>query len=49
MMSLLTKLVGRVGAIVVIVPMLLFAGGSCTDLSETPHDALTPENAFKSA
>jgi hypothetical protein len=27
--------------------MLLLIGGSCTDLLETPHDALTPENAFK--
>jgi len=26
--------------------MLLLIGGSCTDLTETPHDALTPENAF---
>jgi hypothetical protein len=26
---------------------LLLIGQSCTDLTETPHDALTPENAFK--
>jgi len=29
-----------------LVPLLL-VGQNCTDLSETPHDALTPETAFK--
>ena len=27
--------------------LLLFAGASCTSLTEVPHDALTPETAFK--
>src|SRR3954468_3215681 len=30
------------------VPLLLTTGGSCTKLTEVPHDALTPENAFRS-
>lgn len=34
------------GLCVLAVPMLAFIGSSCTDLTETPHDALTPENAF---
>ena len=35
-----------VGLCMLAVPMFAFLGTSCTDLSETPHDALTPENAF---
>jgi hypothetical protein len=34
--------VRRVGLV-----LLLAVGQSCTELSETPHDALTPETAFK--
>src|SRR4051812_27340810 len=30
------------------VPALLTASGSCTKLTEVPHDALTPDNAFHS-
>ncbi len=36
----------RVGRVLMVAPMLL-VGQSCTELTETPHDALTPENAFK--
>src|SRR2546429_4981269 len=36
----------HVGTRLVVAPLLLLIGGSCTDLTETPHDALTPENAF---
>jgi starch-binding outer membrane protein, SusD/RagB family len=36
----------RLGRVVLVAPLLLI-GQSCTDLTETPHDALTPENAFK--
>ena len=35
-------------ACLMIAPVLLVAGGSCTSLTEVPHDALTTENAFKS-
>jgi len=28
--------------------MLLVLGQNCTSLTEVPHDALTPETAFKS-
>jgi hypothetical protein len=35
-----------VGLCVLAVPMLALIGSSCTDLTETPHDALTPDNAF---
>src|SRR5437764_7237407 len=31
----------------VLAPMLLLVGQNCTSLTETPHDALTPETAFK--
>jgi len=31
----------------VLVPMLLLVGQNCTKLTEVPHDALTPETAFK--
>ena len=36
----------RLGRALIAAP-LLAAGLSCTDLTEVPHDALTPENAFK--
>jgi starch-binding outer membrane protein, SusD/RagB family len=38
--------VRRVGRALLVAPLLL-VGQSCTELTETPHDALTPENAFK--
>ena len=31
----------------VLAPMLLLVGQNCTQLTEVPHDALTPETAFK--
>ena len=40
------QFVRRVGRLLLVAPLLV-AGQSCTDLTETPHDALTPENAFK--
>lgn len=40
------RTVGRVGRALLVAPFFL-VGQSCTELSETPHDALTPENAFK--
>ena len=36
----------QVGRALLVAPLLL-VGQNCTDLTETPHDALTPENAFK--
>ena len=45
MKTFATKTV-HVGTRLVVAPLLLLIGGSCTNLSETPHDALTPENAF---
>jgi hypothetical protein len=47
MMTLFTKSVRRLGLVGVVAPMLVLAGTSCTDLTETPHNALTPETAFK--
>jgi len=38
--------VRRVGRSLLLVPALLL-GGSCTSLTEVPHDALTPDNAFQ--
>ncbi len=38
--------VRRFGRVLLVAPLLL-VGQSCTELTETPHDALTPENAFK--
>jgi len=43
----LTQLAGRV-KLVLLAPMLLVLGQNCTSLTEVPHDALTPETAFKS-
>jgi hypothetical protein len=45
MKTFATKAV-HVGTRLVVAPLLLLIGGSCTNLTETPHDALTPENAF---
>jgi hypothetical protein len=39
--------VGRIGRMLLLAVPMMFIGQGCTDLSETPHDALTPENAFK--
>jgi len=36
----------RIGRLLLTAPLLVI-GGSCTSLTETPHDALTPDNAFK--
>lgn len=38
--------VRRFAGTLLLVPLFL-VGQSCTDLTETPHDALTPDNAFK--
>src|SRR5687768_8610814 len=38
--------VRRVGLALLLAPVLV-VGQGCTDLTETPHDALTPETAFK--
>jgi len=46
MMTFSTKSLRKVG-LGVLVPMLVFFGQSCTSLTEVPHDALTPDNAFK--
>ena len=46
MMTLSTKLVRKVG-LSMLAPMLFVIVPSCTSLTETPHDALTPNNAFK--
>ena len=46
MMTLQLQTVRRVGRALLVAPMLL-VGSNCTDLTETPHDALTPETAFK--
>src|ERR687885_1656088 len=40
------KFVDRLGLAVLLAPLFVL-GQSCTKLTETPHDALTPENAFK--
>ena len=36
----------RIGRALLLAPLVVVAQ-SCTELTETPHDALTPENAFK--
>lgn len=41
------KSVRRVGTALVIVPAVVIAGATCTNLTETPHNALTPSNAFQ--
>ena len=46
MMNSQLQSVGRVGRALLLAPLVLVAA-SCTELTETPHDALTPENAFK--
>jgi hypothetical protein len=38
--------VRRIGRALLVAPLIL-VGQSCTELTEVPHDALTPENAFK--
>ena len=38
--------VRRAGRALLAAPLIL-VGSSCTELTETPHDALTPDNAFK--
>jgi len=46
MTTLQLQPVRRVGRALLIAALLL-VGSNCTELTETPHDALTPENAFK--
>jgi hypothetical protein len=36
----------RIGRALLLAPLIV-VGQSCTQLTETPHDALTPDNAFK--
>jgi hypothetical protein len=38
--------VRRIGRALLVAPLIL-VGQSCTELTEVPHDALTPDNAFK--
>ncbi len=45
MMPFHMQSVRRVGHALLLAPLFL-VGQSCTDLTETPHDALTPDNAF---
>ena len=46
MMTLQLQSVRRVVRALLVAPFVLI-GSNCTELTETPHDALTPENAFK--
>jgi len=46
MTNLTSQTARRFATSLLLVPLFL-VGQSCTDLTETPHDALTPENAFK--
>jgi starch-binding outer membrane protein, SusD/RagB family len=46
MTTLQLQSIRRVGLTLLLAPLLV-AGQGCTDLTETPHDALTPETAFK--
>ena len=46
MMKFGMQSVRRLGQMLLLVPAI-FVGQSCTQLDETPHDALTPSNAFK--
>src|SRR5436309_273759 len=41
-----TKSVRRIGLRALLVAPLLLLGQNCTKLTEVPHDALTPDNAF---
>src|SRR4051812_13105757 len=47
MMTISNGLIRR-AACVLLPSAMLIAGGSCTKLTEVPHDALTTENAFRS-
>ncbi|HEY9228237.1 MAG TPA: hypothetical protein VIP11_16390, partial [Gemmatimonadaceae bacterium] len=47
MKKLVTKSAGRMRFRWLLVPTLLTLGQNCTKLTEVPHDALTPEIAFK--
>jgi len=46
MRILLSKSVRRIGLRALLAAPLLLFGQNCTKLTEVPHDALTPENAF---
>jgi hypothetical protein len=46
MMTRTVQSVRRIGRAFLLVPLIGIAQ-SCTDLTEVPHDALTPDNAFK--
>jgi len=45
MMNFQMQTVRRMGLALLLAPLVLF-GQSCTDLTEVPNDALTPDNAF---
>ena len=47
MKNLNLRSVRRVGRTMLIAPLIM-VGVTCTSLTEVPHDALTPDNAFKS-
>jgi hypothetical protein len=47
MRNLLTTSAGRTTLRWLLAPTLLLIGQNCTSLTEVPHDALTPETAFK--
>ena len=47
MTTLLSKSIRQVGRSVLLAALLLVPPSACTDLTEVPNDALTPENAFR--
>ena len=47
MTNFLKKSVRRVGVNAMLIASVFLVGESCTNLTEVPHDALTPNNAFK--
>lgn len=47
MKNFLKKSVRRVGVNAMLIASVFVVGESCTNLTEVPHDALTPNNAFK--
>ena len=47
MKTSLVQSIWRVTSRTVLVVPLIALGGACTDLTEVPNDALTPDNAFK--
>ena len=47
MTTLLSKSIRQVGRSILLAALLLAPPSACTDLTEVPNDALTPENAFR--